>query len=426
MRNKLRICLSTLAVSIAVALNMVGCTKVESPTLYNPGLGNGPQPVVDSLSPEGSALAGIDTLTIYGKNFLTNLDSDQVSFLNYTTKAFSYYGYGYSPIISASPTKIVLKAPAISGDTIQVRVSVIGAANFSPVYSYKLIAAITPFSNLPTATGDNAYGICTGPDSNLYVSISNATLGTKDKGIFRITSDGTVAASPYALSTTGNVDWPFIKFGPGNFIYASKGVRAIYRLSQGTSSTAWAPVPSGAFSDFDFDPNHNLWAGWSVTVNGVPSYGIYRIKTDASTKLFPFTGSVGSVRYYNGYLYFVSNPGSGPNKVYRAPLVNDSLGTPEVYFDLAEDPAGGNNIYAITFSADGDLFVATEATDYLLVVHPGGAIDKPYSLYVSGKVLNSPCKSFAWIGQNLFASTATFGILKIVARKQGAPYYGIQ
>jgi len=418
--------LAALIIFIAASLNFNGCTKVDSPSLYNPNLGNGPQPVVDSLSPSGGALAGVDTIVIYGKNFGASVDSDQISFLNYSTKALAYFGYGYNPIISASSTKLTVKAPAISGDTIQVRVSVIGAVDFSPVFSYKLTAAIAPFSNLPTATGDVAWGICVGPDSNLFVSLSNATLSTQDKGIFEISSDGTIAPTPYTLPTTGNIDWPAIKFGPGGYIYASKSVRAIYKLAQGGSATVWASVSSGTFSDFDFDVNHNLWAGWSVTSGGTSTYGIYRIKTDASTKNFPVNGSVRSVRYYDDYLYFVANAGGGPSKVYKASVINDSLGTPEVYFDLSDDPTGGNNIYAITFSSDGDMYAATDAPDYLIVIHPDGTVERPYSLYVTSKVLGSTCKAFAWIGPNLYESTVAGGLLKILVRKQGAPYYGLQ
>lgn len=235
-----------------------------------------------------------------------------------------------------------------------------------------------------------------------------------------------MAASPFALPTTGNVDWPVIKFGPAGYIYATKSGRAIYRLQSGKSSVVWASVSSGAFSDFDFDQDQDLWVGWSGTSNSVTTYGIYRIKTDASTKLFSITANVRSVRYYNGYLYFAANAASGPTKVYRAQVVNDSLGTPEVYFDLANDPTGGSNIYAITFSADGDMYAATDGPDYLIVVTPGGVVERPYSLYVTSKVLGSTFRSFAWVGTNLFGSTAAYGLLKIAARKQSAPYYGLQ
>ncbi len=402
----------------AVLLNLNGCTKVEAPSLYNPNLGNGPQPVVDSLTPSGSALAGVDTMVIYGKNFLADKDSDGVDFLINGKLAASVDSKGGdNQIISASTTKLVLKAPAISGDTVQVLVWTLVSADFSPMVNYQLNAAIAPFSTL--ANGESAYGITVGPDDSLYVSISNINLsGTKDEGIFQIGPvTGVRAANPYALPTAGNVDWADIKFGSGGDIYGVKGVRAVYKLSQGKSGTPWAVATGASFSCLDFDQNGNLWVGGN-------NKEIYMISPSASIKTFPFTGNVRAMRYYNGDLYFAANVGTAESQVFQAPVIGDSLGTPQMYFDLSTDPTGGNNIYAITFSADGDMYAGTDSSDYLIVVHPGGTVEKPYSLYINSGVLNSPCKSFTWVGENLYATTASGEILKILARKQGAPYYG--
>ncbi len=416
-RRNLRTGLIAVAIFLAGSFGMYSCTKVSAPSLYDPNWKSLPQPVVDSLSPSGSALAGVDTVVIYGKNFSADRDSDGVYFNSTLING--------SSIISASQTRLLVKAPAISGDTIQIRVYVIGAINFSSTVIYKLQAAISPFSKL--ATGEGAYGITTGADSYLYASLSNSTLsGTKDEGIFKIGSDGT--KNQYALSLTGNVNWLSLKFGPGGYLYATKSVRAIYRFAPGggTAPQVWASVTGATFTDMDFDQDHNLWVG------GNNQY-IYRV---ASTDLllasvtnvarYPFSGNVRALRYYNGYLYFAANVGTSASKVYRAPIVSDTLGTPEVYFDLSNDPTGGSNIYAITFSADGNMYAGTDSSDYLIVVHPGGSVEKPYSLYIASKVLNSPCKSFAWIGTDLYATTSSGGLLKILARKQGAPYYGIQ
>ena len=404
--------LTAIATLLVLSLQMNGCKPQENPSLYDPNWKSLPQPVVDSLSPAGSALAGIDTITIYGKNFSANKDSDGVYF-NLTLIS------GPS-IINASSNRLLVKAPTISGDTIQVRVFVIGAVGFSNTFNYGLVPAISAFSKL--ASGEAAYAICAGADSNLYVSLSNPNLsGTKDEGIFSVTSDGTRSAQYAFPSLAGNVYWAALAFGPNGYLYAAKGVRAVYRFAPGGTSNAqvWASATSASFSDMDFDPNHTLWVGGN-------NQNIYRIMPDASVKGFPFSGNVRSIRYYNGYLYFAANVGTAPSQVFRAPIVNDSLGTPQPYFDLSSDATGGTNIYAITFSSDGIMYAGTDSSDYLIVVHPGGFFERPYSPYVAKGVLNSPCKSFAWIGTNLYATTSAGQLLKIVARKQSAPYYGIQ
>lgn len=396
---------------LALSLQINGCSKPnDNPSLYNPNWQSLPQPVVDSLTPAGTALAGVDTITVYGKNFSANRDSDGVYF-----NSTLIYNTG---IISASSTKLTLLAPALSGDTIQVRVYVIGSVDFSATYRYRLLAAIAPFGKL--GSGDEAFGLTMGADSSLYASLSNPNLtGTKDEGVFQFASDGSI--TPYTRPLTGNVYWTSLKFGPGGYLYAAKGVRAMYRFSPGSGNSAqiWTTIPSGSFADMDFDPSHNLWVGGN-------NKEIYMITQNAVVKGFPFAGIVHAVRYFDGSLYFAASVGSAPTQVFKAPIINDSLGTPEVYYDLSTDPTGGNNIYAITFSADGDMYAGVDSSDYLIVVHPGGSISRPYSLYIASGVLNSPVKSFAWIGTDLYASTESGELLKIEPRKQGAPYYGLR
>ncbi len=423
--KKIFIASPVVIIVIAGLLSLSGCSKVDSPSLYNSNLGNGPAPVVDSLSPAGGALAGLDTITIYGKNFLASRDSNGVYFL-INNKLAAYYDSkpGDIPILSSTPTKLVMVAPAISGDTVQVMVWTMSSTDFSKAYNYSLVAAVSPFSKL--ATGEKVYGLAVGADDSLYASISNLNLsGTKDEGIFEIGPiSGTRSATPYALPTSGNLGWPDFKFGPNGYIYAAKGVRAVYRLEQGKSGSVWAAVTGASFSCLDFDQNHNLWVG------GNNQY-IYKISsTDllvasvTTISKYPFAGNVRAIRYFDGSLYFAANVGSAQSMVFKAPIINDSLGTPQPYFDLSSDPTGGTNIYAITFSSDGDMYAGVDSSDYLIVVHPGGVYERPYSLYVASKALSSPCKSFTWIGTNLYASTAAGELLKIVARKQGAPYYG--
>ncbi|MCL4511683.1 MAG: IPT/TIG domain-containing protein [Bacteroidetes bacterium] len=394
--------LSAVLLFAVISLNVNGCKPQTTPSLYDPSQQYLPNPVVDSLSPSGSALAGIDTVTIYGKNFSSDVQQELV-FFNSTIV----------PIVSGNANRIIIKAPATPGDSIAVRVTVNGALLYSPIVVYKLVAGISQFGNLKSP--QVAYAVCEGPDSALYTAISSNGV---DRGIFRTTSAG---ISQYAPATSGAIGWNGMKFGSGGYLYGVRGNRAIYRFAPGGGSNAqiWVTISSGLFLDMDFDPNQNLWVGGN-------SQYIYRITPSASIKGFPFSGNVRSVRYYNGYLYFAANVGTAPSQVFRAPVVNDSLGTPEVYFDISSDPAGGSNIYAITFSADGNMYTGTDSSDYLIVVHPGGFVEKPYSLYVTSGVLNSPCRSFAWIGTDLYAATLSGELLKIVARKQGAPYYGLQ
>ena len=417
MKRRFKLLIGFLVVVMAAYLAAIdGCKNADAPTLYDPS--TLPQPIVDSLAPAGGALAGIDTITVYGKNFSPNISDDGVFFSSTLVNG--------SLMISASPTKLVLKAPAISGDSLQVRIYVIGAVNFSSTTIYKLISAISPYYTL--AKNEGAYGLCVGSDQGLYASLSNSTLIPPDEGIFKITSS--TSSTQYEKPTTGTTYWFSTKFGPDGSLYAVKGNKAVYKYAAGggVSAVPWVQAPSGSFLDLDFDPNGNIWAVGNFVNIGTGSYAIYRITPSTATIYgFSFPGStvLQAIRFYNSYVYYAGKTGAAPSVVYRAPVVLDSLGTPETYFDLANDPTGGNNIYAITFSNDGDLYAGVDST-YIKIIHPNGTSSSPYSLYVSTNVLVSPVKSFAWIGTALYATTAAGGLLKIEALKQGAPYYGIQ
>ncbi len=413
-----------------VVLSLNGCTKVNSPSLYDPNFKSLAQPVVDSLSPAGSAYAGIDTITVYGKNFSANKDSDGIYF-----NSTNIYNTG---LISASTTKLVVKAPAVSGDSVQIRVWVLGAVDFSATYKYKMIAVVSSFSTKYGifGSGETAFGITVGKDDSMYVSLSNSNLGTKDEGIYRIGTGGSRAASGFVLPTTSNIDWPAIKFGPDGNIYAVKGNKAIYQLKSGQTNpggTAWLAsfTPAAtSFNDIDFDATNNHYM-WAVGNNK----NIYRVDIDdKSYKAYPFVGNVRSVKCSNdGYLYFAATGGVigsttyPEGQVYRAPIVSDSLGTPEVYFDInTVQPVGGNNIYAIALSTDGTMYAGVDSADYMIVVHPGAVVEKRFLPYIASGVLKSPCKCFTWVGPNIYATTAAGEILKIVVNKEGVPYYGIQ
>jgi hypothetical protein len=404
--------LSVLIVFVGVALHIYGCQSEPTSSLYQYNQQYLPNPIVDSLSPS-SALAGIDTITIYGKNFSAVADPNH---------EIVYFNSSPAQIFSGDANTIKVKAPALQGDSIAVRVTVNGALLYSPTFNYKLIAAIAPYGNLVTATDTTiAVSLCVGPlpDNALYLEITSTA--DIDRGIVKVTASGTTT---YGTATTGVKHWNSIVFGQGGYLYCARDFRAIYRYAAGGGSllqTPWTASSSTTthYTYMDFDPNQNLWVGGN-------NQSIYRIMPNASSKAYPFVGNVRSVRYFNGYLYFAANVGTAPTQVFRAPIVNDTLGSPEVYFDLSSEPSGGNNIYAITFSADGDMYAGTDSSDYLIVVHPNGIVDKPYSLFVTSKILKSPCRSFAWIGENLYTTTIDGELLQIVVRKQGAPYYGIQ
>lgn len=401
--------LSAIAALAGMTLNIVGCKPATTPSMYDPTEKYLADPVVDSLSPSGSALAGIDTVTIFGRNFSSSTDSVLVFFVKPGSPNNTVFR---GTIFSVTPNRLSVQAPALYGDTIYVQVGVHGALQYGTA-SYKLVNAVSEYGGL--SADQVAYALTGSAESELYGAISSSNV---DRGIFKFTQ---TSSSSYAGATTGLVGWNALKFGPGGYIYALRGNRAIYRVAPGGGAPQiWKAASSGSFVDMDFDPSHNLWVGGT-------GGKIFMVDPDGNFKDFSFAPAVKALRYFNGSLYIATSvTGASAMQVLKAPIMNDSLGTPELYFDLSNDPSGGSNIYAITFSAGGDMYVGTDSSDYLIVVRPGGVIGRPYSLFVATGALNSPCRSFAWIGGNLYASTMSGKLLQFIVRREGAPYYGIQ
>jgi len=397
----LRFCLFALA-GLAV-LSSGGClVNDETGTVYDPNaVSPRPNPTVTSISPQGGAFAGVDTLILAGTNFSVAVAENTV-----------YFDKSPATPFSATSSQLKLVAPLALGDKISVKVAVRGAFLFSEPISYSLTAAVVSFGTLgPT---DAAGGLATDATGNLYAAIKGETSNAK---IYKITPAG--VKTEYAPETGGTPRWGALRLGPGGYFYAARSVRAVYRFNPGGGSAAalWVAFPSGVFiTDFDFDQSENLWAGGNNT-------NLYLIKQDKTTKSFPFAGNVRGLRVHSGHLYFAANTASG-EAIWRAPISGDNLGTPEVYFDLTAAFSGKNLVpTSITFSSDGYLYIGTNAPEFVVIVTPTKASGAPYKAYTT--LFGTGTLSFAWgSGDALYASSQSGALMKISTRKSSAPYYG--
>ena len=384
----------------AVGLLLVsGCTNPKTGSLYDPTASVKPQPTIASVSPTGSAFAGMDTIIISGTNFSTVLSENTVLF-NTTSAA----------ILNVSATQLTLVAPLVALDSVAIRVQVYGADLFSNTFQYKLKAGIAAFGGLLSTEGGTA--LLTDNGGNLYAGYSSLGL---EAGISKFTPAG--VRSTYAPITAGVASWSSLKMGPQGYIYGVRNVRALYRFAPGGGSSAvlWTQVVGTTFTDIDFDQSGNLWAGGNNS-------NIYRIAQDKTVSPYPFVGAVHSMRVYNGYLYFAAKTDAG-EKIWRAQISSSGLGTPEIYFDFAS--AYPSNVpVTITFSSDGILYIGTDSPDGLVVVNLNKTYSAPFAAY---KSLYSPgFLSLAWgAADDLYATSSAGVLMKITVRgKKSAPYYG--
>ncbi len=395
--------------AVLVAALFISCDQDYPDTLFDPDYTGNPAPVVNTVDPADSSLAGVGIITISGSNFSPVNHENMV-----------YIGSKSSEILESSETRLVVRAPNEIGDSLLLRVAVTDAISFSNKLYYSLLPAIERYGDLSEA--HEPWGVATDADGTVYVSVSQ---GGNSLGIQKILPDGSL--EEYVPPRIPRYD--AMKFGPDGHLYLVRNIRLIARVPPGGGTEEnWLPFPAGArLIDMDFDEYGYLWA---VGNNEV----IYRVQMDdKSIEEFDFVADIKSVRYFDGYLYVsaVTQTGNGAqSNVWRFTVDNTgNLGNPEIYFAFSEKYGNNNAIaLAITFSKDGHLYIGTDGPAGIIVVHPGGNEWEP--LY-PGLILPKGI-AFAWgDGPNLYYSRGQAGnisqaLIRVNMQREGAPYFGIK
>ncbi|MDP1678276.1 MAG: IPT/TIG domain-containing protein [Bacteroidota bacterium] len=399
-----------IVIAMMLLTGFSGCKEDEPTSLYDPNYITRIQPIVDSLSPSGGALAGIDVITVHGKNFSTVKTENTI-----------YFDIQKGTIQTATATQLTVKVPLLVKDTVAVKVSVVGADKFSEIKTYKLIGAVSEFGAL--SSFEDAYAIACDKIGNLYASLVLNSIGN---GIRKFTPSGDTSTFAPKGSET---NWTAIKVGSDGTLYACRNQFAIFSIAAGAKSIIFKSIPGSKLYDLDFDKNLNIWSGGAFD-------SIYKIQPDKSHKGFFFASNanVRSVRIYKDFLY-VGGKVDSIEGVWRAPIDGSgSLGTFQKYFDLSAQPGysyNGANVTAITFNSDGDLYIGTNGKDGILLVHSSSPTTaEPF--YSGLFVANAENYSFAWgSGTTLYVTrrnnaiiTISQILIKINTQKQSAPYYG--
>ena len=395
--------LQLVVITALVAMLFAGCVE-ETGSLYDPSHSLGRAPVISSMTSTlraDSAIAAYDTLTITGANFAPMTQDNWV-----------FFNSGVRTPFQATETELRVRPTLNFGDSVNIRIGtrLSDSLSLGPVY-YKVGRGVASFSGL---SDSSAFAMATDAAGNVYVSIGVNGL---DAGVFRATPEG--GRAPYANPSIGISNWTGLRMGPGGYLYAVRGVRAVYRANPGGGAlTAWAQITSPAgvlINDIEFDEAGNLWA-----VGSNPS--IFCIRPNRTVKASPIAANIRSARIFNGYLYYSAVVG-GLNQIWRAQMLGDSLAAPEVYFDF--DAAYGALGYvpqAITFSSDGYLFIATNTPEGVVIVSPSKTASAPYFEYDTD--MSPTMKWLAWGSDNsLYGSSGSGALLRFHTRQTSAPYY---
>lgn len=377
----------------AVCLLLVGCDTGPAPSLFDPDAQSAPAPVIASIDPAGSALAGVDVLTFSGQNFSAD-----------PTRNLVYFNDTRGVVLEASPTQLKVQAPNLPSPDIQVRIAVLEAQDFSNSVSYTLDPAAERFSDIKGF--EEPFAITSDAAGNIYVSLFS---GGSSAGIKRIAPDGTRSD---LVATT--FKWDALTFGPDGLLYAARGVRAIFRLPEGGTQETIVISPSNAdrLAALAFDTQGNLWVGGNAS-------SVFRLAPDGSIEAFSFEANIRDLAVFGNSLYAVGSQ-NDTALVWRFPLNSDgTLGAAEVVLDVTA--AFGADVFALAIATNGDVLIGTDGEDPVILIKPDGTAA---SLYPG--VLDPIAISFAWgAGTSLYMTQGRTpdtepDLVRIEARREGA------
>jgi hypothetical protein len=403
-KKNILIKLILLTIVSVLSLILLSCDTDVTPTVYE-DLPNGAQPVITSVDPPDSALAGVTEITINGSNF----SADE-------SKTIVYFNEVVADFIEVTSTKLVVKAPNFVNDTVSIKIAVQGAPLFSETYFISLKPAVSQISNFQDF--ELPYAVTTDNEDNIYFNLVSNGLST---GISKITTSGVVEEFGPKGGESFYLD---LKYNTNGKVYGTRNapVRALFASEAGSSPAAIAVSDNNAkLLTLDFDINGNIWVGGR-------GGNIYRVTPDETDKKpFPFEPDIQSLRVFDGYLYAAAKTDSVQN-IWRFPIISsDSLGEAEEYYNLTANL--DYQVNAITFSADGKLFMGTDAPglnpDAVVYLTADKSLEQWYPNVIPGPVM-----SLAWdTGNYLYYVKERFGddqqqIMKINMVQLGAPYYG--
>jgi len=388
---------------------IMGCGDDPIPGIYDPNDKGATPPSISSITPEGVAYAVSDELIIRGQNF-SPIAADNFVYFN-TTKV---------EVLSASATELKVMTPNVLGDSVKIKVAVMGAQLFSNIKIYKVLPTFIDLGSYGPV--DAFYAIETDVNGNLYVNIEAGTTGRIDK----ITPAG--VTTPYATIPFGVAR--SMKFGPDGSLYVARNAPIIARVPpNGGASVNLAALPNGeSGSDLDFDKDGNMWV--VGTNSTAANRRVVKMRNNAVVTSYIFNAQLRVCRVFNNYLYVAGQDGTDNNnlKIWRAAIDgNGDLGAFEVYYNWYSSYS--STIYAITFAADGTLYAANDGTPTVVSISPNKVVAPLYPANLARMTYNfiwGTGEKYVYLTKRIGASggDANNKIMKVYMAKDGAPYFG--
>jgi len=400
--------LSLFRIILPISLVMFSCEDPNYPeNIWDEDYQGNSSPSISSVEPEGSAFAGIDTLTINGQNFSENSSANLV-----------YFNNMLGNVINATSTSLKVVTPNLVSDSVQIRVAVQGAFLFADHSSlYTLTAAVSDYGPFDQFT--DIFSLDLDRDENLIVSMD----GSPNAEFWIVDTNQDSAVWSGALAKASGM-----KLGPTGSIYFVNYQRFLYKDEQGTpkeNSEIFKRL-NGNATDLDFDSYGNLFAGGAGSTIDVVDINDDGGLTSGVTEAKNLdTLDILSLRVLNDYLYVLTTTVASDQAIYKMQILDDSgsLGDIELVFDWSSYTNKLSSALCFTLSEAGDLFVGSDSDDQPLTYIQNGNASGFYS-----SILTAPISYMAWGNSNYLylinKTEETNRVQRVDTRMSGADYYG--
>ena len=381
-------------------------------------------PVLNSVTPEGGYLAGVDAITITGSGFSNTAAENSVYFSNGEDNGVK------GLVLSSTGTSLTVRPPQIVGDNIEIKATRSGAEKFSNSLTYKLSSPILNAYSAFNDKADSPLSIALDNNGDLFVAL---TSGGNAAGVIKaeISAEGTI--STYVLPNN-RFRFDTIEFTPDNRLYLCVGNRAVFSAAEGTKEAAHFIMPNPFnFLGLDMDDKGYMWLVGNNThiVRHIPQETRVNVTNLNSlpdnTKVYPLVANLTGVFFYNNALLLVGSDDAGP-KIWKAVLdTNSDITEVSVFSDLASAiTIGSGDVFTdIVVAEDGMVYVSTNKKEGIFEISADGKTVKP--LYEG--VLYPSVNSLDWTdSEYLIAATTASNregsknsVIKINMQKKGAP-----
>ena len=367
-------------ISVVLFLLVVGCEYDVSSPQWEQEFESVPIPEITQVNPADAAVAGVNTITITGINFLDVPDTNGVYFDNIPAE-----------IISNSATTITVRRPNLATDAATIKVvpnQTLVVAKHGP---YRIDSVLETYGSF---LDNNAlYAATVDDNENLYV-IEHAS----PHSIIKVSSDG----QKETIGTTSYSPFKAV-IGPDGRLYMTRNNNReilVFDENSDTEASRWTRLPRGmTVSHGVFDDDGYFYTGGDGSdLIIVPPDPPVADPTITESGYYDNDEILGLTIYQN-YIYLVVLIASPDEQhpelaIWRHSMNgNGTVGDMELVLDLsANEIAASREINSIHFDANGNLFIGTDAEDPILI-NAAGSNDIDY-FYKN--ILPSNCKQFYW------------------------------